>query len=344
MTTDIENRLRAEMPADTGSRSDWAEVERRATRRRIRRVRGLRLTIASFAAVLGVIALAPSYASTPSFEPALGGTIEDDYRLPALLALLLTAVVALLLAGTALRNGSSRSTGWRRIWPALSLVPLTYPLAQLTALESPWSMAAQFATIPCFPLLFLLLAERIGENPLRALVAAGLWSSIGVTMVLGTVALTDEILLRTNDRYLWRLWPGKGQEMPGLDVVLGPEWTVDAIARRELIAVVLIAILTAISLRIIGPNRPGLAALGLPVIVYLGLATYELATPWGFHIDFDFFISDAVLGSVVGDLTFPVGPLDLVSSVALGFAALSMGLLLWSWGGPAPSQNRTQDE
>ncbi len=343
MSSEIEQRLRAEMGTASDSRPDWIAVELRAARQRRRRVRSLQVAIATFAVALGAIAVSPSVTRGANFEPAFGGgpTVEDDYRLPAFLALTLTAGISIALLGAARRNRPSQgSTGWRRMWPVLTFIPVAYPAAQLIELGSQWAMVAQTAAIPCYPLLFWLLAERVGEQPNRFVIAAAFWSSIGVTTVLGTVALIDEVLVRSNNQHLWRLWPNRGQEMPGLDIPLGPEWTVNAIAGRELVAVVLIAIITALSLRIIGPDRPGVAALWVPVIVYLAIATYELLTPWGFHIDFDFFISDAVLGSVIGELTFPVGPVDLVSSIALGIASLSMGLLLWSWGGPAPGRKR----
>ena len=336
MNSDIERRLRSGMTSEVVGVPDWAGVELIATKHHRNRVRGLRTALALFAVALGAIAGAPSWTATSEFVPAFGGarTIEDGYRAPALLALALTAVISVFLVVAARRNKPmNRPVGWRRSWPALTLVPVAYPIVQLITLESSWSMVAQAAAIPCFPLLFWLLAERVSERPNRVAGAAVLWSSIGVTTVLGTVALIDEVLARSNRNYLWRLWPNRPQES-GLDDLLGPGWTVDAIAGREMIAVVAIALLTAISLRIISTRRPKMAAVVLPVVIYCGLLIYELATPWGFMIDYDFFISDAVLGSVFGDLSYPVGPMDLVSSIALGLAALSMGLLLWSWGGP----------
>ncbi len=205
----------------------------------------------------------------------------------------------------------------------------------------------KLATVPALLLLIILLAERFAERPSRWRQATTTWAIIGVaTVALGTIA-GSRIGRLTSDVTYARIWPGgtsevalrRYQELEGLSGS-GTSWTVANVLSRELLAVVLIALVAGVALRLCSTWSPKGTAVVVPAVVLASLFLYGIAAPWSFIADYDFFVGDAVLGSVRFELLFFFVPADPLGGVALGVAALSMGGLLLAWGGAVPAPIR----
>ncbi len=203
----------------------------------------------------------------------------------------------------------------------------------------------KWLTIPSLPILIFLLAEKVVERPHRWRVAGVVWTVVGVALVLIVAARMVEVSAALSNVASWRLWPGplgEGAER-SLDELggFGPRWTPAGIVVRELLAIVALAWGSALALRRCARDDvPVLGAGAVAVMVAGVLFVYKLLTPWSFRADFDFFVGDAVLGATLGELLFFPAPFDPIGSLAIGVAALSMGILIVAWGGVAPPAER----
>lgn len=222
------------------------------------------------------------------------------------------------------------------LFPVLFAAGQTAVLVGALASEHSVTWLAKWLTVPSIPVLLALLADRVSRRPERWRVVAAVWATLGVGVVLVVTAAIEWVTERIGNAAYWRLWPttvGPGEQRM-LDEIggHGPGWTPTGITVRELSAVVLVALAAALALRWCARRGAApVAAIVVPVAVFIALLAYSATTPWSFRMDFDFFVGDAVLGATFGELVFVVAPFDPIGSIAIGLAALSMGALLAVW-------------
>jgi len=242
----------------------------------------------------------------------------------------------------------------RRYWPLAVIAPLAYSLAQVNVLISrgdpdrPELVAGKSLAVLCLPILVYLIAERVAERPSRWRTAAIVWVTAGFSSVAVVSSLALKISQASSNAAYWRLWPTDESERARIHLSsvdaghFDDGWGVGQIVGRELVAVIVIALLSSLVLRVAAGLSPSIAAAVVPTTIFLLLAVYVAITPWAFVMDYDFFVGDSILGATFGDLLLLPVPMDPVSGVALGVAATSMGGLLLAWGGPIPIRHGTR--
>ena len=250
----------------------------------------------------------------------------------------LRQALSLLLGGLRM---SLRSPS--RYWGLAVLIPVAY--AALFARHS-WSgevddsitvWLLKIATIPSLLALATLVGLHVHDQPARWRGVAGIWAVGGIAVVAAAARVAANASTTLSDGAYWRIWPDSG-----LDVSLSPqEWggtadppTVSEILTHEIIVAILLAVVSAIAIRL-AAKSPAMTFLVLPVAVAGVLVTYLVSTPWVLAIGADFYVGDAILGSVFAELMFFIAPFDPVGAAALAAAALTMGLQILSWGGSA---------
>lgn len=236
----------------------------------------------------------------------------------------------------------------RRYWGIAAVIPMLYGFVQFMALmndtsfESPAAWIFKIATVPSIPVLIYLLAERIAERPTRASLSAFIWATLGSVLILVMSRYGAVVSERVSNVASWRIWPGQPlsvSETEALDEigVLQNLPTVNEIVWREVIVVVLIALLVGGAFRLC--TAAPKAAVGLvPITVFGSLVAYKATTPWAFIIDFDFFIGDMLLGAMLAELMFAFAPFDPLGAIGLALASFTMSSMILAWGGAVASE------
>lgn len=240
----------------------------------------------------------------------------------------------------------------QRFWPVFVLFPVLYGVFNLMALivltrtgddeafrsYERVGFATKFTIVPCFPVLFALLAERVAAKPSRWKVLAGTWAVVGTLVVLFVARYQSTVAAVGNTASYQRLWPDQPVRESELEIVdgLGSRYTEFAVVTTEILIVFLIAIVSSLILRYAAIRIPWLAAAVVPVTVFGILVLYVALLDYPFIPDFDFFVGDAVLGGTFAELLFAPAPFDMAGGAALGIAAATMGTFLAIW--PPPVQ------
>lgn len=246
---------------------------------------------------------------------------------------------------------------WRGVLAVVAvLAAVSFGVAQgfvlfgVTDPESWSTWVTKWLTVPSLPLLFILLAERVAERPARWGQATAVWAILGGAIVLITANRMEAVSERIGNAAYHRLWPttlsDAGQthlnELGGF----GAGWTPTGIVVRELIVVVVAAVVCGLAMRRCA-RLGGLAWAGavVPLAALAVLVGYAIITPWAFIMDYDFLVGDSVLGGTLFELLFFPAPADPIGAMAIGAAALSMGGLLLVWGRCAdhPSRHRVSE-
>lgn len=355
MNSIIESELHTAMRPELGEpATDWSSIVEGAERQERRDRWTQRLVMLAFVGLFaGAISAVSQGTGVETAEPANGqdeveiatSTISSGHLYVGL-ALLAVLALAGLVASLKRRRPSERSA---YLFLIVAL-PVLYPVLGSTVfpLEVGGDLrvvpfASTLLTLPCIPILFFHLAGRIEERPSRAMQAIGTWSTLGLAVVLIARALINDIVRVMNEPTgTFRLWPedfGHNSDhwdiAAGLEAAPGPSWDPELMLRNELVAVVLLALLGGFALLLLR-HRRGVSAAALPVVMWAGLGVFQFFTPIGVAPDYDFFLGDIALSAVLFDLTLFYYPTDIVGTYAIGTAALSMGTLLWLWGGPLP--------
>lgn len=355
--TAIEDHLTAAMrPARATSEDRWADVAADAhrLRRRDRLVQRTAVGVFIFGLVGTWLLLSRStdtIDTTPAadaFERNQGRSrFSLDHLVPGL-TLLGTLVIAFVVAAWRTRPSGIEQRGWRRGVLTIMIAPILYgPLRLLSLPEDDLTLLMAISwmlkllSIPVVPLLLWFLAERAAEVRHRWLTLAGVWSVLGVGVVLTARGLISDILRLGIDR-LWPVSLGHNdfQErvIPELSNPPGPDWTEERVLAVELAFVVGIAVLSSVLIRLCA-RGPRAASVVVPLAIFAALAAYHTIAPMGFAFDYDPFWGDLVLGSVYSELIMAFIPLEPFGATAISIASLSMVALLWLWGGPIPAED-----
>jgi hypothetical protein len=207
-----------------------------------------------------------------------------------------------------------------------------------------WSTwVTKWLTVPSLPVLFILMAERVAERPERWRQATAVWTILGGAIVLITATRAGAVSERISNAAYTRLWPTSSSDSVRIHLDelggFGDSWTPTGIVARELIVVVVAAVVCGLTLRRCA--RPGIVAwagAAIPVAAVTVLAGYAIVTPWAFILDYDFFVGDSVLGGTLFELLAFPAPADPIGAMAIGVAALSMGGLLLAWHHPSQAE------
>lgn len=353
MNEHIEQQLtKAMSPGEPGRADGWDEIEARAARQ-VRRDRlAHRGTVALFVVALvgsfgflggdGILTIDPAQSPDEHVDVA---RFSWPHLIPGLL-LLAAVIVAGLVASTRRPRVVGAQLGWRRYWLAFAMAPALYgPILLIGLRDSPpdptvllvVSWILKILSIPVVPALAWLLAERATEFRHRWLTLAVVWLLLGAGLVLTARGLIVDMVGFGVDR----LWPDIGDNaiIDSLDDPPRADWTAARILVFELSAVVVLALLSALSIRLVR-KQAAYAAIVLPVVVFFTLAVYTYyVAPFAFTFDFDPFWGDLVLGGVYSELLFPIFPFEPFGALAVSIASFSMTAMLWLWGGPVPPED-----
>jgi hypothetical protein len=183
------------------------------------------------------------------------------------------------------------------------------------------------------------IGARIAASPAFAWVAGVVWALVGVALV-AVVALAKN---RGASVGVDHLWPGQsGAELIGhLDPQPGLRWTPTNIVTAEMVAVVMLAVVVALMLRLVGQRLQRQLVTGLTMVVFLcGLLAYDQVVGWPVMFDFDPFVGDAVLGALTYELALLPAPIDPVGAITLATIAAANGLILMTASRVTPRSSR----
>lgn len=173
------------------------------------------------------------------------------------------------------------------------------------------------------------IGNRISRRRSMAAIGAGIWSSVGVALVL-VVAWAKE---QGTSLGIDHLWPGRSNPelVDALSPGPGPGWHPSSIVAVEIMAVVVMPIVVAALLRLLArrPERLVVTALALGA-VFLSLLAYDRIVGWPVMFDFDPFVGDAVLGILTYELGFFFAPVDPLGATSLAAIAIANSLILAS--------------
>jgi len=206
----------------------------------------------------------------------------------------------------------------RRFWGFAALFPMLYGALNFVAIATRYRwppgevlVGLKWATVFAVPVLLFLVAERVGERPSRWRNSALTWSIAGMATILVVARFGATISSRVSSASTKRMWPtgpdfnGEREIYEVMARITDPP-TVVEIVFREGVVVVIMAILSAAIFRALG-KTPLRAAAVVSALVFSVLSLYDLATPWGFTMDYDVFIGDALLGGTLFELLFFMG-------------------------------------
>ena len=166
------------------------------------------------------------------------------------------------------------------------------------------------------------IGQLVGEQRQFAGVAATVWAIAGTALVLVVAAAKNRGRVLSSDQ----LWPGH-VEPTLLDMLSsepGTDWQPYTIVVFELIAVALLATLTAAAVAVLAPRlERALVTAIASAGVFLGLLIYDRLVSWPVMFDFDFFVGDAVLGAATYEVGFVFLPVDTIGALAFGTAGLA---------------------
>lgn len=231
-----------------------------------------------------------------------------------------------------------------RFWPVALIGPVLFGVAGAAVLvighgdgagvlhDRAWSvlMITKWLAIPGPPILLHRLAQRVREQPGRWRTATLVWVGMGVAAVVASARWHAAIATVVDGAAYRRLWPTGGAATPASDAAItegfGPLWSVGSVVSIELVAVVAVAVVAGLTLRVVRDDPP-FAAVAVPTSVFVVLALYGLLTPWAVVADYDFFVGDALLGAMLFELGLFFGPIDPLAAVAIGIGSLSIAAL-----------------
>lgn len=193
---------------------------------------------------------------------------------------------------------------------------------------------------------FWHLGRSIGHNHRRAAIAAVVWSLIGITAVflaaLGSDFLqaeynTNAYKRLTPDDYLnWMSAPGLEKGDPkALLMLFRPNafnnYTWFRMTTVEVVFMVLMASTAAWSIVFMNKRNPKFSVAAVPFSLLLVLNIYVwIAAPWSFHLDYDYFIGDRVLGTVA-DNAFVFFDKDPTAGITMFAYVISIVLMVFVW-------------
>ncbi len=193
-------------------------------------------------------------------------------------------------------------------------------------------VVAKLATVVSVPLTLWRFGRAVGDNPS----AADLWWKLGMfwavsgaVLLLVVVPFGEQIARATEDGgAALRVWPGTGMagEYDFL-VANDPGYSVARVVSLELGAVMVLAVVSAICVRVATTRNAAAAMLILPMAVVVTLIFYGTVAPASLVFDYDTFIGDVVLGGLIAELGFFVGPADPIAAVALAFGVSTMAMV-----------------
>lgn len=184
--------------------------------------------------------------------------------------------------------------------------------------------AAKLATVFVVPLALWRVGRAVENEPghrnLWWKLGVG-WALLGTFIVLAVVPFGEEIARASAKPTAVRIWPGTDMAIErGLLVADDPAYNLTRMVATELTAVVALAVLASLCVR--AANRIDAAMMAvMPIVVFMTLLLYAIASPGAFIWDYDPFIGDVVLASVLGELIFFMGAFDPVGAIALVIGA-----------------------
>lgn len=347
--TDLEAQLRHALHPETGPpHAQWESVLAGADRVQRRDARVQRFATLGFVVVLASMLATVGRTRTKTTDHASGGEepisadVVSTGHLSVGLAILAVLVIAFLIA--AFRGPPIARPG---LFTVLLVPIVAYPIVSHMAFDfgsdSRIPMLTKLVAVVCLPVLLYHLALRIQERPKRAATAMGVWLPLGTAIVLVARAFISSVIRRMNELDNFRMWPvefGHNMSTSAIDwtpaVDAPAHWTPERILQVELLTIVILTLVAGATLWLLR-SSPGVATATLMLTMWLTLLVYNAAAPLAFVMDFDFFLGDIVLGAAFVELSFFFAPGDIVGSFAIGTAGLSVGALLWIWGGPMES-------
>ncbi|MEP0211478.1 MAG: hypothetical protein ABJ370_10720 [Paracoccaceae bacterium] len=211
-----------------------------------------------------------------------------------------------------------------------------------------WDRLGWFQLVYLVSILCLLwhLARSIGRDLRRATFASLIWSVIGIAAVvlsaLGSDFLQSEYNTTaykrlTPDDYLnWIRAPGLEQGDPrSLLMLYRPNafdnYTWLRMTGVEVVFMVLMASVAAWSIVFTNKRKPIFSVIAMPVSLLCMLNIYVwIAAPWSYHLDYDYFIGDRVLGTVADNFFIFFGN-DPTAGITLFAYVLSIVWMVLAW-------------